>query len=90
MLYLLDGLGIETGVDIGKLIAAGEYICGKLGRPTHSQGGRAALAAEGARPCIAIASTSPGLLGCSHAAEFYCELYARRWRTDAPHRRRAA
>ncbi|MBI1965603.1 MAG: hydroxymethylglutaryl-CoA lyase [Betaproteobacteria bacterium] len=41
VLYLLDGLGIETGVDMGKLIAAGEYICGVLGRPTHS---KAALA----------------------------------------------
>jgi hydroxymethylglutaryl-CoA lyase len=41
VLYLLDGLGIETGVDIGKLIAAGDFICGKLGRPTHSRAARA-------------------------------------------------
>jgi hydroxymethylglutaryl-CoA lyase len=44
VLYLLDGLGIETGVDIGKLIAAGEYICGVLGRPTHSKAARALAA----------------------------------------------
>jgi len=44
VLYLLDGLGIETGVDIDKLIAAGEYICGVLGRPTHSKAARALAA----------------------------------------------
>ena len=47
VLYMLDGLDIETGVDIGKLIAAGEYICGVLGRPTHSKAARA-LAAKAA------------------------------------------
>jgi hydroxymethylglutaryl-CoA lyase len=44
VLYLLDGLGIETGVDIAKLIAAGEYICGKLGRPTNSRAAKAIAA----------------------------------------------
>ena len=46
VLYLLDGLGIETGVDIAKLIAAGEYICGVLGRPTHSKAARAIAAKQ--------------------------------------------
>jgi len=41
VLYLLDGLGIETGVNIRKLIAAGEYISGKLGRPTNSRAAKA-------------------------------------------------
>ena len=44
VLYMLNGLGIETGVDIVKLIAAGEYICGVLGRPTHSKAARALAA----------------------------------------------
>ena len=44
VLYLLDGLGIETGVDMRKLIAAGEYICAKLGRPTHSRAAKAIAA----------------------------------------------
>ena len=44
VLYLLDGLGIETGVDIDKLIAAGDYICGVLARPTHSKAARALAA----------------------------------------------
>ena len=41
VLYMLDGLGIDTGVDMAQLIAAGEYICGVLGRPTHSKAARA-------------------------------------------------
>ena len=41
VLYLLNGLGIETGVDMKKLIAAGDYICGVLGRPTSSRAARA-------------------------------------------------
>jgi hydroxymethylglutaryl-CoA lyase len=44
VLYMLDGLGIVTGVDIGKLIAAGDYICGVLGRPTDSKAARALAA----------------------------------------------
>ena len=44
VLYLLDGLGIETGVGIAKLIAAGEYICNKLGRPTNSRAAKAIAA----------------------------------------------
>jgi len=44
VLYLLDGLGIETRVDIRMLIAAGEYICNKLGRPTNSRAAKAIAA----------------------------------------------
>jgi hydroxymethylglutaryl-CoA lyase len=44
VLYMLNGLGVETGVDIDRLIAAGDYICGVLGRPTHSKAARALAA----------------------------------------------
>jgi hydroxymethylglutaryl-CoA lyase len=44
VLYMLDGLGIETGVDMGKLIAAGEFICRELGRETLSRAARAIAA----------------------------------------------
>lgn len=44
VLYMMNGLGIETGVDMDKLIDAGEYICGVLGRPTQSRAARALLA----------------------------------------------
>jgi hydroxymethylglutaryl-CoA lyase len=48
VLYLLNGLGIETGVDIDKLIDAGDYICGVLGRPTFSRAARALAAKRAA------------------------------------------
>lgn len=37
LLYLLDGLGIETGVDLGKLVEAGRFIGDFLGRPSGSK-----------------------------------------------------
>ncbi len=37
LLYMLNGMGIETGVDLDRLIAAGEFICGHLGRTTQSR-----------------------------------------------------
>ncbi len=46
VLYMLDGLDIETGVDIKKLIAAGEFICKYLG--TSSRAARALTAKHGA------------------------------------------
>ena len=44
VVYLMNGLGIETGIDLEKVIAAGEYICGILERATHSRAARALLA----------------------------------------------
>ena len=41
VLYLLNGLGIETGIDMDKLVAAGQQICTVLGRPTGSRVARA-------------------------------------------------
>ena len=37
LLYMLDGLGIETGVRLDALLAADRYICAALGRTTHSR-----------------------------------------------------
>ena len=37
VLYMLNGLGIETGVNLNKLIAAGHYIADFLGRPSGSK-----------------------------------------------------
>jgi hydroxymethylglutaryl-CoA lyase len=48
VLYMLNGLGIETGVDLDKLAAAGEYICGVLGRPGSSRVARALAARRAA------------------------------------------
>jgi hydroxymethylglutaryl-CoA lyase len=41
LLYMLDGMGIATGIDMDKLIAAGSYICAALGRETQSRVARA-------------------------------------------------
>jgi hydroxymethylglutaryl-CoA lyase len=41
VLYMLDGMGIETGVNMTKLIAAGQYISSHLNRPTNSKAARA-------------------------------------------------
>lgn len=37
VVYLMNGLGIDTGVDIFKIMAAGEYICQQLNRETQSK-----------------------------------------------------
>ncbi len=41
LLYLLDGLGIETGIDMTRLRMAGQFIADFLGRPTTSRVARA-------------------------------------------------
>lgn len=41
VLYLLNGLGVETGVDLPKLAAAGRFIAEYLNRPTGSKVSRA-------------------------------------------------
>ncbi|WP_028238354.1 hydroxymethylglutaryl-CoA lyase [Stutzerimonas azotifigens] len=43
VLYLLQGLGIATGVDLDRLIAAGQRICALLGRPNGSRVARARI-----------------------------------------------
>jgi len=44
VIYMLDGLGIDTGVDLEKLFRAGEYICRELGREPASRVARALAA----------------------------------------------
>lgn len=41
LLYLLDGLGIHTGIDLDALIDAGVHICAALGRANGSRVARA-------------------------------------------------
>jgi hydroxymethylglutaryl-CoA lyase len=54
VLYLLDGLDIETGVDSDKVIAAGRFICDHLGRSPASRVARAcAHRREGHRDAVA-------------------------------------
>ncbi len=44
VVYLLHGMGIETGIDLDKLVDAGQFISGHLGRPSGSRVARALLA----------------------------------------------
>lgn len=44
VLYLMNGLGIETGVDLAQVVAIGEFISTSVGRPNVSRAGRALLA----------------------------------------------
>ncbi|HEY6544619.1 MAG TPA: hydroxymethylglutaryl-CoA lyase [Dokdonella sp.] len=44
VVYMLDGLGIRTGVDLGALIDTGLWLSGQLGRETGSRVARASAA----------------------------------------------
>lgn len=41
VVYMLHGMGIDTGIDLDKLIDAGQFISDFLGRPTNARAGRA-------------------------------------------------
>ena len=47
VVYMLNGLGIETGVDLDKVIDAGEFISVALGRMSNSRVARAILTKRG-------------------------------------------
>lgn len=49
LVYMLHGLGIETGIDLELLAETGAWVCQVLGRPTGSRAGAALLAEAGAR-----------------------------------------
>ena len=44
VVYLLHGLGIETGIDLAKLAAIGDWISSALNRPNGAKAGRALCA----------------------------------------------
>lgn len=44
VVYMMNGLGIKTGVDLDMLVDAGAFICAALGRETTSKVARAMLA----------------------------------------------
>lgn len=47
VLYMMNGLGIHTGVDLNRLLAAGRYICNLLERPSGSKVARAMAGRSG-------------------------------------------
>lgn len=46
VVFMLDGMGIETGIDLNKLVIAGEMISKHLGRPLSSKVGSAMIASR--------------------------------------------
>lgn len=55
VVYMLHGMGIDTGLDLDKLIDAGVFISDALGRPTQSHVAKAMLAKRAsAAPCEAV------------------------------------
>ncbi|MCB9960478.1 MAG: hydroxymethylglutaryl-CoA lyase [Rhodospirillaceae bacterium] len=48
VVYMLNGLGVESGVDLGRLVEATQFICGVLGRPPASRVARTLLAHQAA------------------------------------------
>ena len=48
LVYMLQGMGIETGIDLDKLIDAGAFISDALGRGTQSRVAKAVLSKRGA------------------------------------------
>jgi len=54
VIFLLNGLGIETGVDLDQLVEIGDFISRAIGKPSASRVGRALLAKkrDGVTPCV--------------------------------------
>jgi len=51
VVYMLQGMGIETGIDLDKLIDAGKYISDVLGRKPNSRAATAILTKRDNEPC---------------------------------------
>jgi hydroxymethylglutaryl-CoA lyase len=43
VVYMLHGMGIETGINLDALIDAGQFISDALGRPTNSRAAKALM-----------------------------------------------
>jgi hydroxymethylglutaryl-CoA lyase len=46
-LYMLHGMGIDTGIDLGAMVETGQYITNLLGRTPDSRANRALAAKQG-------------------------------------------
>jgi hydroxymethylglutaryl-CoA lyase len=51
VLYLLNGLGIDTGIDLEAVVATGDFISKAIGRTNASRAGRALLAQAANAAC---------------------------------------
>jgi hydroxymethylglutaryl-CoA lyase len=48
VVYMLNGLGIETGIDLDKVVATGQWICSAIGKEPQSKAGKAIAAKKSA------------------------------------------
>lgn len=46
LVYMLQGMGIETGIDMDRLLDAGRFICEELGKSTESKVAKAVSGKE--------------------------------------------
>lgn len=63
MVWMLQGLGIETGIDFDRLVDAGVFISEALGRPTAARAARARLAQRSSAPGDARAAGAGAVTG---------------------------
>jgi len=56
VVFMLHGMGIDTGLDLGALVDAGACISGVLGRPPVSRVGKALLAKRGVAVSVGAAA----------------------------------
>ncbi|CAJ0961793.1 unnamed protein product, partial [Mesorhabditis belari] len=49
--YMLNGMGLNTGVDLGKLVETGQWICEKMGRQNSSRAASAILNKQAKQKC---------------------------------------
>jgi hydroxymethylglutaryl-CoA lyase len=56
LVYMLNGLGIRTGIDLDRLVDIGQWICGEIGREPQTRAGRAIAAKRKAAAAKASAA----------------------------------
>ena len=62
VVYMLHGLGLATGVDFDRVVDAGEWVVGQLGRANASKAALASLRRRASAPCSPVGypdSTDP-------------------------------
>ncbi len=57
LVYMLHGMGIETGIDLAKLRAASRFMAAKLGRPLASRAYTALEAADARTARLAVTAS---------------------------------
>lgn len=59
LVYMFNNAGIQTGIDLLKLVETGQWISQKLGKPSSSRAGAAIMAKVSTKPSSTSSSTHP-------------------------------